>query len=1012
MATLALPDGYVDTGYNPSLTLSGTIQLKNLQLHVGPGAVQHGSIRVETGAGVLEWALEKRNSNGTGCTQVGGAPGQVVSGDVYVLVPGVADYLAESFLSACEPIGTEHDSSVYDFTFTAGPFRLGMRVINTDSTPQFPHWAKADRAEFAWFADEDTKFNGILGPIGTGDLYFLTAGASPPTPTVIAVPLPGFTQVQAAVTSNSPAATVVEWTNLAGAGVTLDTNGLHNGDLIGTGGGTIICDGTHSGGIQAWYLPYLVRERAGVIDAVGGDFGATVLDADGNLRTTPVDVLRVYQNASWVSQDPLNPERSWIAQAAWCAAQDPPWPNDDRNIMWELAPPRQFGGDRRFYPVTVDVASPLSVHRPDGNTPSVWVSSDTGSITVDDSDPDETVVTVTAEGASISRTLASEYPQRIGMAGFGAPFGFGEKENQTHQSGEDIVNWGSYSYMDWLVTGGSLGDKLAFAVDGSWYDITDNYNTSGATREAGYSVAETQYTVGYTITDRGDVTADRLDLCFPGGAPRLPHYHGTARKLTLSGFLVGTYRIRKADLVASLGNFKSGWGKQISRYDYSMMHAAVNGASPHMNWGDRYIKEPEVEALPGIPTSDRSDVVGSGGPIRLANIIESDEVGTLDTQWGLEDFFNLWPGAEGLTRVWDQDAFDAACKDPYGASLGSLAQWVLSVFNAKWTVGGGYRPACSVVCGSALICPGVPFDFYADLTFGGALEVLAGVGARRASAGEIIKVRRADTGAVEASGITDADGFAVLLPVDWTGDHVLETNYPKTAPEEVTGKPRDRPRMYVRLTSGTPDNLVDPIGRFHRASGADLGAGDTLVYRRMDYNTPEGGGWAVETDLGPDATQPALAIDAQDLQLRVSLAYTRDAGVYERTSDDDGETFEDEALVIPNGTLSRNFPTTPAPTGDRFIAAVVPGSPATIQCVYRGPGDTAWSSVFTWKDQDGADLQVEADAFAVAWSLEPGTGFLRFVVSLVISGEDEVSEWACDAEPDFASPEMRWERLT
>jgi hypothetical protein len=367
---------------------------------------------------------------------------------------------------------------------------------------------------------------------------------------------------------------------------------------------------------------------------------------------------------------------------------------------------------------------------------------------------------------------------------------------------------------------------------------------------------------------------------------------------------------------------------------------------------------------------------------------------------------------------------------------------------------------------------GATLKYQGDLWLDGELTALAWK-PRASVAGVSIELVDNDTGAVLDTAATDADGlFAVsskygvrepfssapaadqslaahrqftdhgFLPPDYTTPGKLLNSYwlsglfrfrerpgdfaeysptqqfqhnlaPYRIDAEVwTGQPHHYD-LAIGSPSRNPDNLTDPLGRFHRASIGDLGAGDTLVYRRMDYNTPEGGGWAVETDVGPGATDPSMAIDAHDLQLRISLSYTRAGGapgIYERTSDDDGDTFEPEALVIPNGTRSRNFTGHPY-TPERFLAAVVPGSPNTIQAVYKGPGDAAWSGVFTLKDQAGADLEVEDDNFDLSIGTEPGSGLVRWTLSAVISGETEVSEWYSDSEPDFASPEMRWERV-
>lgn len=94
--------------------------------------------------------------------------------------------------------------------------------------------------------------------------------------------------------------------------------------------------------------------------------------------------------------------------------------------------------------------------------------------------------------------------------------------------------------------------------------------------------------------------------------------------------------------------------------------------------------------------------------------------------------------------------------------------------------------------------------------------------------------------------------------------------------------------------------------------------------------------------------------------LRIYLIYERDAlGVYTKFSDDHGQSWSGETLLASAGMDASNHA---SHTGELFEvwAEYVSGSsgPMVAKGKTRGPGDSAWSATFTFKDSAGTNIQI------------------------------------------------------
>lgn len=646
-----------------------------------------------------------------------------------------------------------------------------MKIELIDPLDPAPPFAIDYIVRFHWFGDENTRrqttFAGLSGPLQ----YMQPSG------TFIGPFNPGMTPVDlgatignlifgATVVNEGSLTHQVKIRGLGASNTTVDTNGLNNsGVLIGLGSGNVdgYFAGVNTSKAEDVMANYDLTESASVPLFGGPESGANVLNADGTVHTAPYSERLVWTDSSWGGVGHSG-TRLMLIQAAWAAAQNPALPSNDRILLARINPP-QGSGD--YNPVGISLASFVEMHRPAGMIPSNWVASD-ARITVTET-IGETVLTVHEEGAYIERTFAGTQTWRnhvgLGTGGTGhVDFGIEDYEVYRHNywssSGDDVWAWGTYAWLGYEIEGAGAtafpDHELTLMAAGVHLAITDTHETSLVDRTANYVADLTAYNATYSVPVQEGTKTGRVDLLFP--AETQPFYHGRVDALRMSGFKVGTYRIKKLRLEATgQAYLKICWGKQQQRSDYSSLVAAVNGAFVFGNWPDQAYKPDE--------TGDY------GGGIRYINPLTGSGSGLiLDTHKSLEEFVLLLNKIEGWTATYSDAVHDARMKDAQGKEIADLAQFLLPVVPyQRLTPGDTFSPDCAIVCGQVEIPNATPVTLPWFLHLWGSLEGQGKTGGRRADSGVAVEAYRLDTGATVATGVTDEDGFAVVSPVPANG---------------------------------------------------------------------------------------------------------------------------------------------------------------------------------------------------------------------------------------------------
>ena len=619
--------------------------------------------------------------------------------------------------------------------------RLGCRVSYTGASGDVPRFARKYRLEFALFADEDTVLETSAGGYSAPTRYVQPGGG-----TMLSTPAPGMTPELAELPGIGFGVKVpllnhtgVTLSGLTLNGITVDTSGLENDPIHGTGSGSAVGRGdavTGTAGGSA-YPPYRVDED--VQTTIGGvtSYPADVVDADGFVLTTPVSQLRTWMPLSWPGWTGYNSVRSFNVDSVWAAAQAPPVPTDDLSVLCQMGP-LEIGFDT-WQPVSVLIAATLEIET-GSDAPSQWVSSGAG-LTVTES-AGQTGISVSALGKQISRTLVSAYQARAALVS-----GY---EDTRRQAGEDRFFWGVYPRLR-LNLSASVAGSGRLVLSGYHWVVENDGHETGSTRQDNYEAGPEAwgpytYSFEFGVSDVGQEIL--IDLLFPDeGGPVYPTW---VTSMTLSGLPVGDFTLNAMHLVGERANLKCDFGRQVQREDYSALTLAVGGSFPYGYWGDTAQKDREVG-----PT---------GGWLRFVHPLIGAMTGIIqDTQWTLEQFWSQLGLLEGVTVTWSAAAHEAAVEDPQGNSLGELyAQCTLPMLPGQAvTPGSAYSPLCAVVVGSVLLCGGVEFSLRFRQALRGAVEVLVSLDTGgRSGAGKTVTINPGGYTAV-----TDADGFAVLEAV-------------------------------------------------------------------------------------------------------------------------------------------------------------------------------------------------------------------------------------------------------
>lgn len=761
----ALPGGWVDCG-RPG-TYSGTGTISQMMAASSPFVASGLSSIIQ------DWTIaDNSRASGAACP-AGQAAGEynlyVENGSLGV----VSTRVYHEDFACTEVVGT----GVKKFTDVAwvetrGPFRLGAKyeLIGASTAPNF---AKHYILRYHWFADRDTKRVSSCGGVTAPTQWMQSTGFFGPTQSAT-----DFTPIDVGTSTgdltfgatvvNLGVATEVQcrFTGLSVNGVTPDTSNLVNGCLRGSGSGNVTATytGTPRTDSNTCAGPYRFTEEVDVPLFGGPTSGAEVTDVDGVTRTVPYTNEKAWYSTDWSGTTYLS-TRALAIRSAWATAQNPALPTDDLTVLYQNPTPLLVDGSL-YQPVTISLAEFVEVHRPGGVIPSLWVASD-ARITVTETMA-ETVITVHEEGAYVERTFAGTQNWRnhvgLGTGGTGhADFGIEEYEVYRHNysgwgaTGEDAWAWGTYAWLGYEIQAPDEHD-LTLLATGLHLGITDTHESDLASRIANYVATPVAYNATYAVPVTEGTKVGRIDLLFPSETQ--PFYHGRVDALRLSGFKVGTYRIKRLRLEATgQAYFTVAFGKMVQRDDYSALVAAVNGAFVFGNWPDQAVKP---------------DMTGDyGGGIRYVNIVTGTGTGIItDNHKPLEDFIGLLNKIEGWTGTWRQVAHNEALRDDWGNDLGTdLAQWLLPVVPYyRLTPGAAYSPEARVVSGQVQITTLLHFQLTGRQHLWGALEAQGKTtDGRRADAGVAVEAYRTDTGAVIALGETDEDGFTVTWPVPANG---------------------------------------------------------------------------------------------------------------------------------------------------------------------------------------------------------------------------------------------------
>jgi hypothetical protein len=875
---------YVDTGITIDLVWSATIEIL-----MRPGT----AIAPNVSAALGDWTI--------GDFSVSFGPPPITFPPIYsIWLSGHGVGLTEVYhnqLATNSPPYAAVWSPAFQWTERSGPYRLGMRYELIDPADPLPHFALDYIARYHWFGDEFTTRQSTLAGVA-GTLGHLQADGSfngPYRPNLAPVDVGSqLTNIAFGGTTYRGLASElqVKFRGLSATGIIIDTSGLNMGPgaLVGLGGGDVNLNFTGTPGSYSATAQgaYHLTESAYVPRNGGADAGATILNADGDLNSSPYSATYEWCGNSWGAPTRAA-TRFFSIQAAWALSQDPVLPSDDRSLFVHLDPPR-LTGSTNYLPVSVLLAPSVDVNRPDGLRPSDWVSSDTGKLAVTELGG-ESDFAVSATGAAVTRTFISDWRHRVGLFGTGDPlFGYAECERTRHRANEDIWGWSTYAFLRVEIESPS-DTALILTVSGTHLTVSDSHETSGVSRAAAFSATATAWTKTYALTAREGTRTVDLDLLFPNEGPH-PFYPDRVDSLKIEGFKTGTYRLKALKLIAKgPGYLKWAPGKQVQREDYSAWGLAVDGAYVYGDLPDQAVKPDETGQYGGNPRYI-TPLIGTG-------------TGTiLDTQYSLSALCGTLTLQEGMTASYSQAVFDAAMRDNFGTILDpELAQFMKPLLPySGLTPGTAYLPDCAVLAGQVEIPSLLHFTNVGRLHIHGGLEALAvSLEGERVGDGIRVDAVRADTGAVVASGLTDRFGYVVTTPVPANGSRLYGLQGhedPQPIEETVALRVRDLVRLPVKvnIAESGPWPLEERTQQYHRAHTKS----GRVEYRRANHTVPP-------FDYGSSPTEGLQPRMCRDQRGRVRLFYTEQplpvGNVLQRIGDDDGITFGEPSVVLPGGAF-------------------------------------------------------------------------------------------------------------
>jgi hypothetical protein len=656
---------------------------------------------------------------------------------------------------------------------SGGPYRLGVRYY-TAGDYRSPYYWSDYGMEFAWFADASTQITSSAG--GLSATWWALSGGMPtpggPQPPADAEPVnlgpviggSGFGCFMRGKGLDTPMARF--------SGLTCgDTTGLHNGSLYGTGGGSAEgkCNAGEELGGSAWWSPSVSVTYAGSI----GKFGSAapdwvqlydnfitrkVLDQNGTIRspyaerisfpaanatyTQPIISWENGQKSGWQ----LAGDVRFSVVGEWAEEQDPQLPATDAAVPIRGPMP---DGSANYVAGTVGVIPSLSVHRPEGNRPSVWAPDDVSKVQVVEALADTRITVKDTSGSAARRltTLWRHYldkpvrpadptqeayqPPLWGTSNYTITkhLQLGQVPAELHEEapfGEDIWWWNTYAWAKVKITAPAeaAGKAIRLLVDYTRLYVSDPH-TTGWDEVEGLEYDFTPGVAEYTLTldpdqREGDAFVVWVDLLFPNGHNGQAHTLGRVEQLTLSGWpAAGEYRILGFDLVHRYkAYFKLGFGIPVRTPSAAFFDAWRDqlGAKADRflagytaRWPVAMLSVDGSFALGEIPDQDRKadETGGTGGSPRYVIPLVGSQSGIeMHSQLDVVGYLGELNKIEGISAVYNKDGSKAARGDQFGAVLGpELAEWLEPIMpGEEFAPGGSVTLYASPTCVN-VICP-------------------------------------------------------------------------------------------------------------------------------------------------------------------------------------------------------------------------------------------------------------------------------------------------------------------
>lgn len=758
--SVALPDGFVDTGEICNIEQSANVKvlMRAANIPESPGS--------RPTAEIGPWTV-----SGTHNPRVSGAcsPNEALYAELRLDGPLTSDFLLQELFEICNlqaqwPSPTMSEQQAY--SFTAGPFRLGYRVVDISTDGASLKLWKDWRVEFAWFSDVDTVVNTNLGSRSV-QYYWITGTATPPAADAVqnegqiigclsfsANPVEGIidhdnypwtTPPGRLFTSYNADSPQVIISDLEVNGSSVNTSGLPGGG----GSGVTVTENTGSSGGTAC-PPWDYSKDIHVTKFGQGEAPVTLDVTDEGTQK---------QMYSWDNDPPQFDGLFRVdIDADSALGHNPPLPNWDLKVCMRANPP--IGAHdvaRNYKPVDVTFAKERSILR-SGN---LWVPS-SGDIVVSGGQ-----FTVNATGSNVRRTLAQKWRNWVdkGHASFGIDYYEVTKADYFGaDAAQDIWGAGSYGYIRVDINTPSA-QQLNLRIEGVYLNVTDPH-TTGSDRIDGFAVEEVPFTYEYQVPVSSGANVVDVDVCFPTNVTG-PVFLDRVDVIQLYGFSTGVYTLNSLKWYSKGPVYlKLDYGPPHKRSEtlpsgvspeFSCLWEVVDGVPVRLNHPDTILKG-------GTPGD--GEVYTYGGAMRFVNVITGAATGTiLDTIYSCSDFCTLWNRIEGWTVEYDVVVANANLQDNYGTHLGYEPAQVIAPLCPKPTITPDVvtQPICNIPCREIQITNCYTYVVGANHPIYGAIEALAKQGSVRGGGSVGIEAFRTDTSAAVSSGVTDSEGFIRLV---------------------------------------------------------------------------------------------------------------------------------------------------------------------------------------------------------------------------------------------------------